>query len=119
MQFPFPCIALLDSRLTFSPCILQPTPGTERNPNFVEDVSAALKNNKRKEVAVMCATGGTLETTQERLAQRKAAAPMGEWGNASRSLMAIYDLKTNGFQNVIHVDGGYAQWARDFRSDVV
>lgn len=85
----------------------------------MEDVIAALKNNKRKEVAIMCATGGTLETTQERLAQRKAAAPMGEWGNASRSLMAIYDLKTNGFKNVIHVDGGHAQWARDFRTDVV
>jgi rhodanese-related sulfurtransferase len=34
----------------------------------------------------------------------------GEYGNASRSLMAVHELYQAGFTNVAHVDGGFAQW---------
>lgn len=34
----------------------------------------------------------------------------GDYGNASRSLMAIHDLYEAGFTNIGHVDGGFAQW---------
>jgi hypothetical protein len=37
-------------------------------------------------------------------------AVYGDYGNASRSLMAIHDLYEAGFTNLGHVEGGFAQW---------
>eukprot|EP00241_Pyramimonas_parkeae_P006603 CAMPEP_0114237946 /NCGR_PEP_ID=MMETSP0058-20121206/7665_1 /TAXON_ID=36894 /ORGANISM="Pyramimonas parkeae, CCMP726" /LENGTH=319 /DNA_ID=CAMNT_0001350029 /DNA_START=44 /DNA_END=1003 /DNA_ORIENTATION=+ len=108
--------------------------GTERNPEFLEQARAALSGSKRnatdaektggmlgnlfgsginigqKKILVICQTGGTLEKTSERVAKGKPPAPYGEYGNASRSLMAIHELYEGGLKNIAHVDGGFGLW---------
>ena len=64
-------------------------------------------------MAPATALAGTLETTAERKARNpRLPAPIyGEYGNASRSLMAIHELVVKGgFTRVLHVSGGMAEW---------
>eukprot|EP00242_Pyramimonas_sp_CCMP2087_P012986 CAMPEP_0198208850 /NCGR_PEP_ID=MMETSP1445-20131203/12192_1 /TAXON_ID=36898 /ORGANISM="Pyramimonas sp., Strain CCMP2087" /LENGTH=333 /DNA_ID=CAMNT_0043882411 /DNA_START=65 /DNA_END=1066 /DNA_ORIENTATION=+ len=110
--------------------------GTERNPDFLDQVKSAVgpvggatKSSEKEggrgglfgmlkvkplsregKVLVMCQIGGSLETGEERIARGKAASVMGDYGNASRSLMAIHELYEAGYKNIVHVDGGFAQW---------
>ncbi|GBF96899.1 hypothetical protein Rsub_09904 [Raphidocelis subcapitata] len=84
---------------------------TERNPNFVADMQAAVGKNSR--VLVICAIGGTLDTlVSYRREKRLFNDPERQFGRESRSLKAIYELLQGGWSssNVRHVDGGFQQW---------
>ncbi|KAK3236765.1 hypothetical protein CYMTET_53111 [Cymbomonas tetramitiformis] len=92
--------------------------GTERNPEFVSAVDALVGKGggifKRKpRVYVMCGIGGSLETSEERIAQGKPPSVYGDYGNASRSFMAIHDLYSAGYTNVAHLKGGFSQYKVD------
>ena len=94
-----------------------------RNDKFAQGVAAAVGGRRDTALLVMCQSGGTLETTEERKKRdaRLPAPVYGEFGAASRSLMAIHELVTEGkFTNVAHVAGGYSQWRADgLQTDVV
>ncbi|EFN53658.1 hypothetical protein CHLNCDRAFT_136402 [Chlorella variabilis] len=78
-------------------------PGTEANPDFIEQVSAAVPK-KSGGMILVCNIGGTLEPTGP-----------SEFGRQSRSLTAAYELVQAGFSNIKVLEGGYNAWARDER----
>lgn len=75
--------------------------GTELNENFVAEVVAAMPD-KSKPIIVMCDSGGSYEAT----------ATSGLEAKKSRSLIACYLLMQEGYENVLHADGGLRDWAR-------
>lgn len=76
--------------------------GSEENPAFAEEMAAAV-GSKDARVLVMCDSGGTYEPT-----------PQFMRGKKSRSWQAIYlMLAEQGYTNVVHVEGGLRDWARD------
>ena len=83
-----------------------------RNDTFAAEVTALVGGNKRTPVYVICSSGGTLETAAERKirAPRIPAPIFGQFGAASRSLLAAHELLQAGFTNIIHVEGGYSAW---------
>eukprot|EP01025_Chloroclados_australasicus_P010940 TRINITY_DN14669_c1_g1_i2.p2 TRINITY_DN14669_c1_g1~~TRINITY_DN14669_c1_g1_i2.p2 ORF type:complete len:273 (-),score=24.76 TRINITY_DN14669_c1_g1_i2:257-1045(-) len=85
---------------------------TERNPEFVNDLSKLKK--KGDKLIVMCAVGGTLKDTLDYFGKKSGYKdPDRQFGRESRSLKAIYELVTNGYKNVVHLDGGLNQWKFD------
>jgi rhodanese-related sulfurtransferase len=76
-------------------------PGTERNPEWLDQVSAATKNNKGAEIIVVCERGGSLTNK-----------PGMSMGFQSRSLKAVYLLRQAGFRNVKVLDGGMYGWGQ-------
>lgn len=89
--------------------------GTERNPEFVNQVMDAVGGDKKKVVVVMCQIGGTLLTYVERggAKYKKFADPERKFGRQSRSLKAIYELQEAGFKNVLHLKDGLNQWIHE------
>eukprot|EP00854_Cymbomonas_tetramitiformis_P015049 gene15049-17785_t len=75
--------------------------GTELNENFVADVVAAIPD-KSEPIVVMCDSGGSYEAT----------ATSGLEAKKSRSLIACYLLMQEGYENVLHAEGGLRDWAR-------
>lgn len=71
--------------------------GTEENPEFLNEVRSKLEKDKR--IIVACAAGGTM----------KPSANLAE-GQQSRSLIAAYLLKLDGYKNVVHLEGGLRSW---------
>ncbi|KAI5079824.1 hypothetical protein GOP47_0005303 [Adiantum capillus-veneris] len=71
--------------------------GTEENPEFLNEVRSKLEKDKR--IIVACAAGGTMRPSQN-LAE----------GQQSRSLIAAYLLKLDGYKNVAHLEGGLRSW---------
>jgi rhodanese-related sulfurtransferase len=86
--------------------------GTERNPNFIAAATAAVNNDKTRQVIVYCSIGGTLQTFVERKGPKakKYNDPERLFGRQSRSLKAIYELQQAGFTNVVHMKDGLNQW---------
>lgn len=85
---------------------------TERDPNFLENATAAVGGNKRKKVIVMCTVGGTLDTVVRVSTTGKSTATDKDraFGRESRSLKACYELMQGGFTNVLHLKGGLGEW---------
>lgn len=82
---------------------------TARNLTFAEDVEKAVPKGKRGKVIVACSTGGSMKTVVK--------ARRGDFydkersfGRESRSLKAAYELMTNGFRDVVHLEDGYGGW---------
>lgn len=75
-------------------------PGTERNPSWLSTVEETI--SKDQEVVVMCELGGTLE--------KKVGM---DTGFQSRSLKAVHFLQQAGYQNVLHLKGGFPEWVRE------
>mmetsp|Transcript_13150 Transcript_13150/g.22254 ORF Transcript_13150/g.22254 Transcript_13150/m.22254 type:complete len:245 (-) Transcript_13150:194-928(-) len=73
---------------------------TEENPNFLEDIAKVA--SKRDKIIVVCDSGGTLKGT-----------PSLKYGKLSRSLIAAYFLKQNGYKNVSFMEGGLGAWVKD------
>uniref|UniRef100_A0A061R0P2 Rhodanese-like domain-containing protein chloroplastic-like n=1 Tax=Tetraselmis sp. GSL018 TaxID=582737 RepID=A0A061R0P2_9CHLO len=73
--------------------------GTERNPDFSEEVLARVPKNK--EVILACEMGGSLEN--------KSGT---KWGFQSRSLKAAYYFQQMGYKKVLYLDGGVGAWVR-------
>ncbi|KAH7426108.1 hypothetical protein KP509_11G085200 [Ceratopteris richardii] len=71
--------------------------GTEENPEFLNDVRSQLDKDSR--IIVACAAGGTM----------KPSANLAD-GQQSRSLIAAYLLKLDGYKNVVHLEGGLRSW---------
>ena len=69
-------------------------PGTERDPEWLERVRAAVPD-LGSEVIVACERGGSLETR-----------PGTQYGFSSRSLKALHFLRQAGYRNVSHLRGG-------------
>eukprot|EP00897_Mesotaenium_endlicherianum_P001563 jgi/Mesen1/1434/ME000131S00499 len=77
--------------------------GTEGNPEFLNEVTAAGLTKDSK-IIVACSFGGTLKPTQN--------FPEGK---ESRSLIAAYILTKAGFKSVLHIEGGLQSWfSQDF-----
>ena len=76
-------------------------PGTERNPEWLEQVAAAVKGNKGAELIVVCERGGSLVNK-----------PGMSLGFQSRSLKAVYLLRQAGFRNVRVMEGGMYGWGQ-------
>jgi len=76
--------------------------GTERNPEWLNQVQAAVKGNKGAEIICVCERGGSLENK-----------PGMKLGFQSRSLKAVYLLRQAGYRNVKVLDGGMYRWARE------
>eukprot|EP00250_Pteridium_aquilinum_P012558 c2079_g1_i1 orf=286-987(-) len=74
--------------------------GTEENPEFLNEVRSKLEKEKR--IIVACAAGGTM----------RPSANLAE-GQQSRSLIAAYLLKLDGYKNVVHLEGGLRSWFRE------
>lgn len=83
-----------------------------RNEDFVASVTAAAGGDKRRPLILLCQQGGTLESAAERKARNpRLPAPIyGQYGAASRSLLAAAELVDAGFTRVSHLDGGFARW---------
>eukprot|EP01025_Chloroclados_australasicus_P017424 TRINITY_DN1889_c0_g2_i3.p1 TRINITY_DN1889_c0_g2~~TRINITY_DN1889_c0_g2_i3.p1 ORF type:complete len:331 (-),score=25.49 TRINITY_DN1889_c0_g2_i3:220-1110(-) len=74
--------------------------GTERNPQFVQDVESQYSKND--EMIVVCETGGKMENK-----------PGVETGFQSQSLKAVYELQKAGFKKIYHMKGGLGEWNRE------
>jgi rhodanese-related sulfurtransferase len=84
-----------------------------RNKQFLEQLAGFTGGKKDTPIFVICGPGGTLETKDERkLRDPRLPAPIfGQYGAASRSLIAAHDMLVNGgYKTVSHVEGGYAAW---------
>jgi rhodanese-related sulfurtransferase len=80
--------------------------GTEANPDFLADASAAL--GRRRTCVLICNVGGTMEETETNRA-----------GQMSRSLSAAYELVRAGVVNDVAVlRGGVSGWLRADRETV-
>eukprot|EP00212_Chloropicon_laureae_P002692 CAMPEP_0197485130 /NCGR_PEP_ID=MMETSP1311-20131121/123_1 /TAXON_ID=464262 /ORGANISM="Genus nov. species nov., Strain RCC856" /LENGTH=239 /DNA_ID=CAMNT_0043027787 /DNA_START=117 /DNA_END=836 /DNA_ORIENTATION=- len=75
--------------------------GTERNPDFEEEVLRAVPD-KDAEIIVLCNTGGTLEESINF-----------KFGKQSRSLMAAYEMVGLGYTKVRFLEGGFMAWDDD------
>jgi len=84
---------------------------TERDPDFVKKVEAAV-GNKRKKVIVMCTVGGTLDTVVRVASTGKFTETDKDrsFGRESRSLKACYELMKAGFSDIVHLRGGLSEW---------
>lgn len=83
---------------------------TERDPDFLENFQAAVKN-KRTQVIVTCTVGGTLDTVVRVKSTGKSARdPDRAFGRETRSLKACYELMQAGYSNVVHLKGGLSSW---------
>lgn len=67
---------------------------------FLADVKAKL--DKDTKIIVACSAGGTM----------KPSANLAE-GQQSRSLIAAYLLKLDGFKSVVHLEGGIRTWIKE------
>ena len=74
---------------------------SERDPNFLSNLSLAVPS-KNKEVVLICEMGGSLKPK-----------PGAETGFQSRSLKASYYLVKEGYSKVSVVEGGVQQWGRE------
>ncbi|WPT14114.1 Rhodanese-like domain-containing protein 14 [Picochlorum sp. SENEW3] len=85
---------------------------TERDPDFIENVNALVKNNKRRKIIVMCNIGGTLDTVIKVASTGKLTKTDKDrsFGRESRSLKACYELLRAGYKNVVHLEGGLSEW---------
>lgn len=85
---------------------------TERDPDFIENVNALVKKNKRKKIIVMCNIGGTLDTVIRVASTGKLTKTDKDrsFGRESRSLKACYELLRAGYTNVVHLEGGLSEW---------
>jgi len=74
--------------------------GTEYNPEFLEELAAAVPR-KQGGVILYCSMGGTLD-------------PVGasEFGRQSRSLTAAFAALEGGFGKIQVLDGGYYAWKK-------
>ncbi|KAL4419871.1 hypothetical protein ABPG75_006969 [Micractinium tetrahymenae] len=77
--------------------------GTEANPDFVDEVAAAVPK-KNGGCILVCNIGGSLDKTGP-----------SEWGRQSRSLTAAYELIQNGFTNIKVLQDGYGGWTKSER----
>ncbi|KAL4458437.1 hypothetical protein ABPG75_013302 [Micractinium tetrahymenae] len=83
---------------------------TERDPDFLANMEKAIKN-KRQQIIVACAVGGTLETVVRVASTGKSAKdPDRSFGRETRSLKACYELMQAGYTNVVHLKGGLSNW---------
>ena len=85
-----------------------------RDRDWLAKVDVLTGGNKRTPLYVLCGMGGTMETASERKQRAPRLPPPinGEYGCASRSLIAAHELLAKGgYTNVKHVEGGYALWA--------
>ncbi len=73
--------------------------GTERNPNFLDEVLARVPKNK--EVVLLCEMGGSMEN--------KSGT---KTGFQSRSLKALYCLRKAGYSKLYHMEEGIGGWQR-------
>lgn len=78
-------------------------PGTEVNPEFLEQVAAAVPKRSGG-CLLVCNIGGSLDPTGP-----------SKFGRQSRSLTAAYELVQAGFKNVKILEGGYSAWAKEDR----
>jgi rhodanese-related sulfurtransferase len=85
---------------------------TERDPAFIDNMLTAVGGNKRKKVIVMCSVGGTLDTVVRVASTGKKTETDKDraFGRETRSLKACYELMRAGFTDVIHLEGGLAEW---------
>ena len=85
---------------------------TERDPDFIENVNNLVNGNKRKKIIVMCNIGGTLDTVVRVASTGKLTKTDKDrsFGRESRSLKACYELMRAGYGNVLHLEGGFADW---------
>lgn len=74
--------------------------GTEENPEFLSEARSKL--DKDEKIIVACAAGGTM----------KPSANLAE-GQQSRSLIAAYLLKLDGYKSIVHLEGGLRSWFND------
>lgn len=83
---------------------------TERDPDFVRNVEATI--GKRKKIIVMCSVGGTLDTVVRVASTGKKTETDKDraFGRETRSLKACYELLKAGFTDVVHLEGGLADW---------
>ena len=84
-----------------------------RNPAFLEQVGRLVGGRKDTPILVICSTGGTLETAAERkIRNPRIPAPIfGQYGAASRGLVAAHELLVKGgYRSVSFVEGGYSAW---------
>ena len=88
---------------------------TERDPAFIDNMLAAVGGNKRKKLIVMCSVGGTLDTVVRVASTGKKTETDKDraFGRETRSLKACYELMRAGFTDVVHLEGGLAQWRHD------
>lgn len=77
-------------------------PGTERNPEWLSLVGAAVKNNKNADIICVCERGGSLQNK-----------PGMSLGFQSRSLKAVYLLRQAGYRNVKVLEGGMYKWTAE------
>ena len=84
----------------------------ERDPEFVENVNKLVKGNKRAKLIVMCNIGGTLDTVVRVASTGKLTKTDKDrsFGRESRSLKACYELMKAGYTNIVHLEGGLADW---------
>jgi len=75
-------------------------PGTERNPEWLTDVQAAVPD-KGAQIIVACTRGGKLDQK-----------PGAMFGFSSPSLKAVHFLREAGYRNVAHLGGGLYEWER-------
>lgn len=85
---------------------------TERDPDFIKNIDALVKGNKRTKFIVMCNVGGTLDTVVKVASTGKITKTDKDrsFGRESRSLKACYELLRAGYSNVTHLEGGFAEW---------
>lgn len=67
---------------------------------------------RRKKLIVMCSVGGTLDTVVRVASTGKKTETDKDraFGRESRSLKACYELLKAGFNDVVHLEGGLAEW---------
>ena len=88
----------------------------EHSAAFVAAVARLVGGNRKTPVFVLCSSEtGSLESAEERRA-RDPQLPLpllGEYGAPCRALLALHELAAYGlFENLAHVQGGYAAWVR-------
>lgn len=74
--------------------------GTEENPEFLNEIKP--KVDKDAKIIVACSAGGTM----------RPSASLAE-GQQSRSLIAAYLLKLDGYKSVVHLEGGLRTWFKE------
>lgn len=87
---------------------------TERNPAFKDLAKEVLPKNK--DLIVVCAIGGTLDTVVKRETKYRKVEysdPERAFGRESRSLKACFELYEAGFKKVNHLSKGLNQWRSD------
>ena len=73
--------------------------GTERNPDFLDDVVSQVPKNK--EIVILCEMGGSMENRSGT-----------KTGFQSRSLKALHYLRKAGYSKLYHMEEGIGGWQR-------